>query len=360
MSVQRIERAEVLTRSVEVLGLDHDTIDLFSIEGLCASLRRAASFLCPASPRQIVDAVFDALAPLSAGLERDAIAEALDALIAYGDILELRPSAGRARLLFLGPPSFVEKHAGEYLLLGIRPRAVPLVEEAAEDLGVVYDAHTRSVLTDPASGDAPLLAAGLHRLSKELWAKAPRRETSSMVIEKARRQLAAEDAAPGAVSGLTIIDPAKPVRYYKGRWRKPAGDDNGIFTGRRPQAYGAPIWCVADIADGVPQAILDLPVNLSLSPGWDEARRIQAALDSENGTPQAYRLRDGGPPGQNVLFDFFAPLPTWAERYLAISGRPAQRGPGSLFSYSLPGATAAEAQEFLSAALWMTQIMEDR
>ena len=64
MTVQRIERGEVATRAQEVLGLDAAGVDLFSTEGLCASLRRAASFLCPASPRQIVDAVLEALAPL--------------------------------------------------------------------------------------------------------------------------------------------------------------------------------------------------------------------------------------------------------------------------------------------------------
>src|SRR5688572_25729389 len=104
MTVQRIERAEVAARATGILGLDPAAADLFSTEGLCASLRRAASFQCPASPRQIVDAVVEALAPLSEGLERDTVVEALDALVMSGDLLELHQPGSRSRLLFLGPP----------------------------------------------------------------------------------------------------------------------------------------------------------------------------------------------------------------------------------------------------------------
>ncbi|NGN93186.1 hypothetical protein G5C66_10615 [Nocardioides sp. KC13] len=356
MTVQRVERDEVVTSAEQILGLDNQGVDLLSLEGLCASLRRAASFLCPASPRQIVDAVRDVLAPLSSQLERDALTDALDALVTSGDLLELRQPGGRTRQLFLGPPSFVEKHAGEYLLLGIRPRNAPLVDESSE-LEVIYDAHTRSVLVDPASGEAALLAAGLHRLTREQWTKAPRREAPSDVVEEVHRLLSAEQATPGAISGLSIIDPGKVIQFYKGRWREPTSDDNGLFVGRRPQAYGAPIWCVVDLSVGVPQAVLDLPINSNVAPGWDDARGIQAALDAGNNTPQQYRVRQGAQGG--TTFDFFAPLPTWAERYLAISGWPAPKGPKSLFSYCLPAAAVDDAQQFLSASLWMTALKED-
>lgn len=357
MTVQRIERTEAATRAVAILGLDRDSVELFATEGLSASLRRAASFLCPASPRQIADAVLNALSPLSQGLEREVVADALDALVGSGDLLELRQPADQTRLLFLGPPSFVEKHPGKYLLLGIRPRAAALLDEASSGLEVIYNAHTRSVQMDPAPGNASLVAAGLRPLSKEQWTRTPRCEPAAQVIAKARGELSAEHAAPGAISSLTIIDPAKPVLFYKGRWREPANEDNGIFTGRRPQAYGAPVWCVVEIANGVPQAVLDLPVNSNVAPGWDDARRIQAALDAENGNPQIYRIRVSAQKG-STIFDFFMPLPSWAERYIAISGCPAQNGPKSLFSYCLPDEAVGDAQRFLSASLWMTAIKE--
>ena len=77
-----------------------------------------------------------------------------------------------------------------------------------------------------------------------------------------------------------------PVRYYKGRWREPIASD-GIFVARRPQAYGAPVWCAVELADGVPQAVLDLPIDSSIAPGWDDARKLQAALDAERGSPRS-------------------------------------------------------------------------
>lgn len=360
MTVQRIERTEVLTHAVEILGLDPETIGLVSTEGLCASVRRAASFLCPASPRQIVEAVLDAISPISNGIERSEVVDALAALVATGDLLELRQGPGQPRLLYLGPPSFVEKHPGEYLLLGIRPRAAVLVVEADANLEIIYDAHTRSVLTDRATGVATLMNAGLHRLSKDHWIRAPRRESSAKVIEKVHEQFNADCAAPGPISGLTIIAPDQPVHFYKGRWREPRSDDNGVYIGRRPQAYGAPIWCAVQIVKGTPQVVLDLPVDSSVTPAWDEARRIQAAIDVENGTPQVYRVRVCDQPRAGTYFDFFTPLPSWAERFITISGQPASKGRKSLFSYCLPNEAVDETQRFLMESLWMKPLKEDQ
>lgn len=357
MTVQRVDRDEVAARAVAVLGLDRHGVDLFSTEALCESLRRTASFLCPASPRQIADAVVSAIGPLARSVDRDTVMAALDALVMCGDLLELRRQGDGTRLLFLGPPSFVEKHPGEYLLLGVRPRHVALVDETVEGFEVIHDAHTRSVVVDADNGQAHLEAAGLHRISKEQWTKAPRVESAAHVIDRIREQLVAE-RAPGVITGLRIIDPTESVRFYTGRWREPSEVHNGIFTGRRPQAYGASIWCAVEITAGIPQSVVDLPLDSNIAPGWDEARRIQAALDAANGTPQTYRVRNGSSAG-GPFFDFFAPLPTWAERYLAISGWPAPKGPKSLFTYCMPTGSVCQAEQFLSASLWMTPIKED-
>lgn len=352
MSLQRVDRDEVVARAVDILGLDASVIDLFSKEGLCASTRRAASFLCPASPRQIVDAVLDVLKPLMPGLERDEVNGALDSLVGVGDLLELHPSGGRTRLLFLGPPSYVEKQPGHFLLLGVRPSAGPIVDEGSLGAMVIYESHTRSIDLDPADAIDALAGAGLHRLSRGQWAKEPRREAAATIVKKAREQLGAS-RAPGEISGLILIDPAAPVRYYKGRWRVPVATDQGLFVGRRPQAHGAPVWCAVEFAGGVPQAVLDLPVDSTVAPGWDEARRLQAALDAERGSAQVFRVRRAGQPGGDHIFDFFGPLPSWAERYLALTSLPIQRSPGSLFSYRVPEGAQGDVEEFLSKSLWM-------
>ncbi|MCC6497880.1 MAG: hypothetical protein IT193_16635 [Propionibacteriaceae bacterium] len=356
MSIQRIGREEVAARAASILGLDDKVIDLFSVEGLCASLRRAASFLCPASPRQIVDAVLDALAPLGTDLEREEVNDALDTLISTGDLLELRPTNLRTRLLFLGPPSYVEKQPGSFLLLGIRPNAGPILDEQSVDTAVSYEAHTRSVELDPDTAAEMLAAAGLHPLTREQWTRTPRVEATTAVIERVRSQLPAH-RIPGQVSGLTLIDPATPVRYYRGRWREPLASDQGIFVGRRPQAYGAPLWCVVELTDGIPQAVLDLPVDSAVAPGWDDARRVQAALDAQRGSPQILRVRPTGQPDGDFIFDFFGPLPSWAERYLDLTGLPVSRSQGALFSYRVRDAAQCDITLFLSKSLWM-QVVE--
>lgn len=352
MSIQRIGRDEVAARAVSVLGLDDSTVGLFTIEGLCASLRRAASFLCPASPRQIVDTVLDALSPLDADLQRDEVNAVLDTLVSTGDLLELRPSGARTRLLFLGPPSYVEKRPGSFLLLGVRPNASPILDEQSVGTTITYEAHTRLVELDANTAAEVLGAAGLHRLSRKQWTKTPRDEAATTVIEQAWDQLK-RHRTPGQVSGLTLIDPKTSVHYYKGRWREPATSDQGMFVGRRPQAYGAPLWCVVHLANGVPQAVLDLPVDSSVAPGWDDARRVQAALDAQRGSPQVFRVRSASQPGGDLIFDFFGPLPSWAERYLDLIGLPLSRSHGALFSYRVGEAAQDDIMRFLSKSLWM-------
>jgi hypothetical protein len=353
MSIQRLDPGEVATRAVENLGLTQAAADLFSPEGLYASVRRAASFLCPASRRQIVDAVVDALTPLRPDLDRDDVVDAVDILVGLGDLLELHPAASRTRLLFLGPPSYVEKQPGEFLLLGVRPNAGALVDKETLGTEVVYEAHTRTVVLDPESAAGALRAAGLHRLTREQWIRSPRRKAAAAVIEQAQERLVAA-RAQGQVSGLTIIDSKTPVHYYKGRWREPTTRDNGIFVGRRPQAYGAPVWCVIQLASGIPQAVLDLPIDSAVVPGSDEARRLQAALDAHRGRPQVYRVRASGQADGASFLDFFGPLPSWAERYMDLIGLPLPKSQGALFSYRMPGAAVEDTRVFLSASLWMT------
>lgn len=353
MSVQRCDGHEVAARAVAVLGLNDTVVDLFSEEGICASLRRAASFLCPASPRQLVDAVLDALRPLKPDIEREDLMQALDNLVSVGDLLELRPTGGRTRLLFLGPPSYVEMRPGHFLLLGIRPNAGQILSEESLGAVVAYESHTRSVVLHSNEGIEALAAMGLHRLRPEQWAQAPRQDASSSVVEMARRQLISS-RTPGNVSDLELIDPTTSVRYYKGRWREPKPTDQGIFIGRRPQAYGAPLWCAIEIAEGVPQSVLDFPVDSPTAPGWDEARRLQAAIDAERGSPQVCRVRADDQSSGTRIFDFFVPLPSWAIRYLNLIGVPVPKAPGSLFSYRVPDGVDSKVREFLSKSLWMT------
>jgi hypothetical protein len=353
VTIHRVGRDDAALRAVAILGLD-DCVDLCSVEGICASLRRAASFLCPTSPRQLIDSVMDALAPFKPDLERDDVSDALDVLVDMGDLLELsvHQDGARRRLLYLGPPSYVERGPGLFLLLGVRPNAGPIADEETLGATVTYESHTRSVVLDSLGAAEILAHAGLHRLTREQWAKAPRQEEAAAVVAQARLRLTSS-STQGQISGLTLIDPSTSVRYYKGRWREPITTDQGLFVCRRPQAYGAPIWCAVELAAGVPRAVLDLPVDSTVAPGWDEGRRLQAALDAERGNAQIVRVRPTGQPAGSFIFDFFGPLPSWAQRYLDLTGLPVTKSPGALFSQRVPRGAEADVRTFLSNSLWM-------
>jgi hypothetical protein len=346
--------AECRELAVRALDVD-DAADLSSAEGLTASLRRAASFLCPASPRQLIDAVLDAVRPLQPGddLPPDDLADLLDLLVSAGDLLELRQSGDTpGRLLYLGPPSYVERRPGQYLLLGIRPYGAPLI--SSDLAGVIQDeGHTRTIELFPDQAAAQLSELGLHMIRPRQWVRRPAQVPPGELIGHVRERLAAAGPA-GVVEGLTVIDPAAKVTYYRGRWRPLRPADSGLFVARRPQAYGADLWCIVLVADGAPVRLLDLPADDPTGPGHDEAWRVQAALDAAGHSPQLFRVGGtGAAVGRTV--DFFSPLPRWAERYLELTGVAVPRSAGALCSYRVPDGAMTDLASFLNDMLWMGQ-----
>lgn len=357
MSIQRLTQTDLEATAVALLGLGNEATRLLSIEGLCASIRRAASLLCPATPRQLVDAVLEVLRPLSPELKRGLVAEALDLVVGLGDLLELRSPDSRTRQLYLAPPSYVTVRPGRHLLLGIRPNASPIVDESVVGTQIENEAHTRFLTLEGGDVIASLAALGLHRMTTEQWARVPREEQPSALIERTAR-LVNQHQMPGKIQGLEIIDPTTPVHYYVGRWRELVASDEGMLIGRRPQAYGAPVWCALDVGRGIPRAVLDLPASSSVAPGWDEARHLQAAIDHHRGQPQIFRIRSSGLSDGSRLLDLFAPLPSWAERFVMLVGIPMIRSSGALLTYRVPRDAEDSLTGFLSKSLWMTRIKE--
>lgn len=358
MKVSITSPAECGELAVRTLDVD-EAADLFSAEGLTASLRRAASFLCPASPRQLVDAVLDAVRPMQPGgdLSRDDVSDLLDLVVSAGDLLELRQSGDTpGRLLYLGPPSYVEQRPGHYLLLGIRPFGAPII--SSELAGPIqYEGHTRTIELSPDRAAAQLSELGLHMIRPKQWIRRPPQMPPHELIRQMRERLSAAGPA-GMVEGLTVIDPAAKVTYYRGRWRPLKPADSALFVARRPQAYGADLWCVILAADGAPVRLLDLPANDPAAPGHDEAWHLQAALDAARGSPQVFRV--GGTAGTGPIVgrtvDFFSPLPRWAERYLQLTGMAVPRSAGALFSYRVAEAAMPDLARFLNDMLWMRQL----
>lgn len=354
MNVTELTAQDASAVAVATLGLDAEAIGLTSPEGLATSLRRAASFMCPTSPGRLVDAVLGALKPLHDGdLQRDELVDVLDQLVASGDLLELRHESGRStRLLYLAPPSYIERVPGTYLLMGVRPFGAPLIEDELAE-AIEYEGHTRILTVDPTGADGELRSRGLQRVPKDRWVASPRAESPAEFIARHRARLDVI-AEAGQLDGLVLLDPASKVRYYRGRWRAPDPADSGDFVARRPQAYGADLWCLIRFQAGAPQHLLEFPVDDPVVPGRDEAWRYQAADDALRGTPQRFRLRRGLSPNADVTVDFFSPLPGFAERYVQFSGLPLGKTPGVLFSFRLHAEAVDDVTTFLTDMLWMT------
>jgi len=353
MGVAELSGQEAAVRAIAGLGLDPASVGPQSEEAMAASLRRAASFMCPTTPGMLIRSVDETIMGLP-GYDDDTkpqLEAVLDSLLSYGDLLELdADEAGlRQRRLFLAAPAFVRRVSGTCLLIGIRPEAAPLVGD--ELLArVEYKAHVRLIRSSTVGVAEQLAADGLSELTPEQWLASPRAASPDEVVKLYTARL--ETARPsGDIEGLRIIDPSAQVRYYRGRWRPTKSADTGHYVARRPQAYGADLWCFAEVTKGQATRLLDLPAGTLASPAADEAWRLQAAIDALNGHHQSVIVRGAERPHLSVV-DFFSPVPSWMQRRLDIVGTPLARSRGALFSYTLLDHELPEELQFLWDMVW--------
>jgi hypothetical protein len=353
MTVTSLSPADASALSVRTLGIDSKLVGLTSREGLAASLRRAASFMCPTSPNRLIGAVLGAVRPLAEDGEvsREDLTELLDLMVAGGDLLELRREEDRSvRLLYLGPPSYIEREPGTYLISGVRPFGASLVNFELASL-VEREGHTRTIRIDAANAMVRLADAGLRSIERERWVGSPIVEQADSLLLRMKDRL---DAAwsSGDIEGLHIVDPSTKVRYYRGRWRPPTVGDTGDFVARRPQAYGADLWCAVRLVDGVPTKLAEFPIDNPVVPGRDEAWRLQMAIDVTRGAPQQFALESFASGGA-VIVKFFSPIPGFAERYLQLVGLSLEVS-GALFAYRVPSGAMPSLTQLLTDMLWMT------
>jgi hypothetical protein len=201
-------------------------------------------------------------------------------------------------------------------------------------------------------GPVQLRAAGLHEISIHDWRRQPSMASALSIVQgmHARLDWAAES---GPVSDLRLLDPESSVLYYRGRWRRPVEGDCGDYVARRPQAYGADLWCIVRLERGVPRTLIDLPIDDPSASAWDEAWRFQAAIDATRGRPQLVRVRsEGGASGSRTL-DLFGPVPGWAQRYMETVGAPGPRTSDALITYRMPRSAIGELTAFFTDMLWM-------
>jgi hypothetical protein len=323
-------------------------------ELLAASIRRAASLLCPTTPSDLVGSVTRVAQPLSDGDEtlESEVTETLDALIGAGDLVEAIDEADgtRRRVVFLGSPRYVRRGSGDVVLLGVRPDATPLV---GDELAARID-HVGHLRRVNATSDLDELLAdyGLREIKVARWLRSPEAVRAEEFVRLFDDRLLGQ-APSGQIPDLRVLDPTRPVGFYRGRWRPAGTGDSGRFVARRSQGYGADLWCYVEIRTGEPVRMIDLP-TVSRDRGCDEAWRLQAAIDAQRGASQQIMVRGTGM--GRVTLGLQAPPPRWLQRRWDLFGRPSS-AMGALFAYDFASADAREELGFVIARLWLQRIL---
>lgn len=322
------------------------------VQLLKPALRRAAYVLAPSARADLIRFVVEPLAPF--GELREATEAALDDLIIYGDILEMRRLSQEdwgapAEVLRPAPPTFVRRANGDVMILGVAgdhsSALTPDLETQLRDDGPVRRLEAKGDTGLPAH----LKLLGFAQLSEQAWLRTPNQESAAAYLAHWRATLDAAPALTNMVDDLEILDSARDPRFYAGRWRAPDSKD-GVFVARRPQLYGARLWSLVEMQGGRPHRLIDLFADDDRQRPCDFAWRIQAALDSLRGTPQRLRVRRSA---STAWIDIFSPLPAFAERRLALVGGKIA-GSKCLYSYEIPTDHLVAETSALGSMMWMT------
>ena len=332
-------------------GADFDPrIDTLPDAVIASSLRRAASFFCPCSGSMLVRPTLESLSIFEGEPDlREHVKEVLEQLVSYGDLLELTDVTAESRatkLLYSAPLSFVQRDDGSILLLGIaKDEELPLPEDIVEK--IVYVGHTRQIVSGQREWSSVLCDVGFIQLSIDAWTRGPADEAPGDHIGRLNRLLA-ERPLSGSIPELEILDFTLPVRHYKRRWKN-LTTESGTYIARRPQAYGADLWCYCEVENGDIIRFIDLPLRDDQVRGWDAAWRLQAAIDLENGNPQVYEIKEKSE--SKLIIRYFSPIPRWAERRLETFGIRK-----SNFAFSFDSTRLEEEVEFLEDRCWLRSI----
>lgn len=354
---------EVINLMQAQLGLNGAHIDRINETLMAATLRRLSDFTCPCAPSTLVNAMLAAIQPLIVATPaeiREQVEESIENLLISGDLLELSKVSvldreDKENWLFAAPPGFVQRPSGRIFIFGIAPDDASFLPDSLA-CRVRHVKATRFIDTEEGEQLADILRSfGLREASNQTWIYSPRQESAQAHLQAIKLRLAGERYS-GDIPGLTIISHALKQVNYRGRWKSPQSD-TGIFVARRPQAYGVPIWGIAELADGKATKFLDLPYRESRLRGCDIAWRVQLALDYVNGTPATYRCE---PDGDGWLLQFTFPLPLWAQRKLSFIG---SQSPNNLhtqpFSFWIPDTELHTEEAYLSDYLWFSSSNSD-
>ena len=354
LELKLLTRNELLGAVARQLGLAE--VDVASDElpsALVAGvLRRIAVTTCPCPREAFVGSAVDAFTGLG---EVEAIKlrvrDVLDSLVAIGDLLELGgsmslPGVVAEDWLYCAPPAFVVRE-GAILLLGVEPEDQASLPASLRSR-VVRQRELRYLPSDGEDGIAEQLrAAGYLEISEVAWTRPPQNQTADAFLEGVVRRLR-ESGGQGALEGLQVYKFADEARHFASRLTAPAGR-SGYHVGRRPQAFGSPIWVFVELDQGRPIRFLDLPWRGGKFRGCDHGWRIQSALDARAGRAQTYRVVPVE--GDLERYEFYSPVPLWIERKLRIEGERVQAN-GALFAYVLDRQSGHGIDALLQSYMW--------
>ena len=337
--------------SVLVHGLsiaEHYTTS--DLELLAALARQTAAFRCPCSLNTLAKSLLALVRPLESDEDLNIrVHECLEELLAYGDLAEIRDQDDTRDLVTLTVPAAVKISSHRILLVGAASRrAESSILPGAYRVELNGCARTITVAnSDTAMSE--LLAAGFSLLTFDEWCHPPRLATAEEHIAKYNRKMASQDSI-GSLGELELLIPESDVRYYRGRW-KTAKSQTGMFVARRARRFGAPMWCVVKLQEGIPVGLVSFSTTAGLR-GCDEAWHLQQAIDRARSSPQRFRVRFSED-GKNGFLDCYSPIPEWANRrWNALGYRMSVKG--CLFSYRFDSAILAEEIKFAEARMWMT------
>ena len=356
MDVRCIAPSEVAARSLEALGLDADDVDFSFVEVLAEAARRVVSMRGPISRSGAARLVREPLRDLPGVDEAtmESVPDVIEQLVSVGDLIEHemdRQGVRQTAMLLIGMPRYVVISERLVVLLGARPDGVsPVSDELATHIernGCVR------YLRLPEGVDADILRQlrdeGVRKIKTEHWLRSPNTETADRFVRRISSRLDAA-IAPGELDGAVMFDPSQPRHHYRSRWRPLRDPPDGILVLRRPQAFGADRWSVAQANDGVVQRLSDLPLESHGDRACDEAWRIMAAIDALWGSPGVVGVAPL--PGTHARLDFDAPLPAWLQRQLAFLGYSVPRATGALFSFSVEEDALGHVRELVEKKLW--------
>ncbi|MGI8541987.1 MAG: hypothetical protein ACR2MD_00730 [Aridibacter sp.] len=358
--MKHLKLEDIRKQSVKSLSLDSDKSEIESPEFIAAALRRAASSMCPCSSFRLIQTVCESVTPILISSEdefKESVQQILEALIGNGDLIEedevltSAETKQRGKVLYLRPPSFIERKTNSVFLIGIPPNNMNIFPPELEQRIDSYQ-HIRRVTKRPDENlKEKLKSIGLIEIPLESW---DRRNSIPETVEPAKYINEIQfhlKSNPGSLEGLQILNSNKNVRYYKGRWELPR-NQSGFFVARRPQAFGNNLWCYLELQDGVPLRMLDFPVINKDSFGRDEAWRIQMAIDAERNKPQEFTVHS-----QSELFKqikFYSPVPSWLQRRWDNLAEPGSNQ-GCLFSYKFIGSEIYQEINFIKEKLWLVE-----